>query len=195
MREPEVFHLHQRSLLRIWLATQVLFQLAFYLAFGGMLLSGEGGYMLIGLLGLLGVFAFSVLRSHLLLQPPLRIDLDEQTIEARSGSLARSRLPFDVAETMELRTGLLHQLYLSPTDDEGGGRARRRRFRLNLTRGGRRSDDRLHRLAHLLPAPLGQLSDGVYSAEPPTWGDAARVACFVGVPKAWMAEPVAVEAA
>ncbi|MEM9564575.1 MAG: hypothetical protein AAGA93_18280 [Actinomycetota bacterium] len=195
MGEPQVFHLHQRSLLRIWLATQVVFQLAFYLAFAGMVLTGDGGYMAIGVLGIAGVFGFSMLRSHLLLQPPLRVDLDERTIEARSGSLARSRLPFDVAETMELRTGFLHQLYLSPTETDGerGDRSRRRRFRLNLTRGGRRADDGRHQLAHLLPTPLGQLSDGVYAAEPPTWGDAARVACFVGVPRAWVAQPTAVE--
>ncbi len=190
--EPEVIHLHQRSLLRIWLVTQILFQVVAYLAVVSLIVDGlttrdpdgglaRPGYAVAGIIGLIAVVGFAVVRNHMLLQPPLRIDLVEKTIEARSGSFARSRLPFAVAETMELRTGFLHQLYLAPSD------RRRDRFRLNLTRGGRRRDGGHHPLAPLLPTPLAELSDGVFPTGPASWGDAARLACFLDLRRRWTA--------
>ncbi len=202
-----VLHLHQRSLLRIWLVTQVLIQAVFYVALGSMLLGGlsRGDYLVAGVLGLVAVFGLAVVRSYLLLQPPLSLDLDERMIESRSGTLARTRLPFDVAERMELRTGILHQLYLARRDDpdpdsdpdsdsdsdsdrEAG--VGPRRFRLNLAWGGIRRDDGEHRLADVLPTPLRRLSDGVVAIEKPTWGDAVRLACFVGLVRTWRGRPV-----
>lgn len=182
-----VIHLHQRSLLRIWLVTQVMIQAVFYAAFVSMLAAGleQPGYLVGGVLGLAGVAGFATVRGYLLLQPPLTIDLDDRMIEARSGSLARARLPFDVAERMELRTGIIHQLYLAATGPDSGPK----RFRLNLTRGGRRSDDGEHELADVLPTPLRQLSDGVVITDRPTWGEAARLACFLGLGRVWRGRP------
>ena len=190
--QPEVIHLHQRSLLRIWLATQVLFQVVFYLAFISLVLDGlttrdpdgglaRPGYAAFGILGLIGVAGFSVLRSYVLLQPPLSIDLAAETIESRSGSFASSRLPFAAAETMQLRTGFLHQLALAPAERP------RDRFRLNLTRGGRRRDGGRHPLADVLPTPLAELSDNVFPVERPGWRDALRLAFFLDLRRRWAA--------
>lgn len=206
MASTAVFHLRQRSLLRIWLVTQVLVQVVFYAAFAGLLIqsltnrSPSGGLarpgdIPIAIGGLLVVFALATVRGYILLQPPLRVDPEARTIKARLGSWPQPPLTFDEADAMELRVSLFHQLHLfGPLADMKGRIDPSGRYRLNLSRGARRRNGGSHRLASLLPTSLAHLGDGVVVAEPASWRAAIRLALFLNLRTIWTAESSAPEA-
>lgn len=197
---PAVFHLRQRNVLRVWLASQILVQLVFYVAFTGLIVQGltnrddagdlaRPGDITTGVIGLFVVVGLAVLRSYILLQPPLRVDTEGRAIKARLGSWPQPPLTFDEAEAMELRTRFGRQLHLfGPVEDRKGRVDPEGRYPLNLTGRSERADGGVHRLAPVLPAPLAQLDDGVVLADPARWSDAVRLALFLNVAKVWRAE-------
>ncbi|MEL6981482.1 MAG: hypothetical protein AAFO29_03565 [Actinomycetota bacterium] len=195
-----VFYLRQRRVLRVWLVSQLLVQLVFYVAFAGLAIQGltsrdeagdlaRPGDITTGIIGLLVVLGLAILRSYILLQPPLRVDPDGRAIKARLGSWPQPPLTFDEAEAMELRTKFGRQLHLfGPLEDRKGKIDPRGRYPLNLTGRSERPDGGAHRLAPLLPAPLATLDDGVVLADPARWSVAVRLALFLNVRKVWRAE-------
>ena len=180
--------------------SQILVQAVFYLAFAGLTVQGltnrtadgdlaRPGDIATGLIGLTVVVSLATLRSYILLQPPLRVDPEARRIKARLGSWPQPPLSYEEAEAMELRTRFLRQLHLyGPLEDRKGRIDPGGRYPLNLTGRASRPDGRSHRLAPLLPSPLGQLGDGVVVADPARWSDAVRLALFLNVRRVWRAE-------
>lgn len=194
---PRLFHLRQRGTLRVWLVSQVLVQVVFYVAFVGLLIDGltnrtpEGdlarpGDIVTAIVGLVVVVGLAILRGYIMLQPPLRIDPEAKQIKARLGSWPQPPLSYEEAEAMELRTRFLGQLHLfGPVTDRKGKVDPRGRYPLNLTGRARRADGGEHRLATLLPEPLTTLGDGVVVADRASWGDAIRLAFFLNIRRLW----------